>query len=47
MDPSAWLIAAMERVGLVWNVVRITPERQAQRLAESAAAAEPRVRQTA
>jgi stearoyl-CoA desaturase (Delta-9 desaturase) len=28
MDPSAALIWAMERAGLVWNVVRITPERQ-------------------
>jgi stearoyl-CoA desaturase (delta-9 desaturase) len=39
LDPSAWIISAMERVGLVWNVVRITPERQAQRLAGAAAAA--------
>jgi stearoyl-CoA desaturase (delta-9 desaturase) len=28
MDPSAWLIRVMERLGLVWNVVRISPERQ-------------------
>ncbi len=28
LDPSAWLIAGMERCGLVWDVVRITPERQ-------------------
>jgi stearoyl-CoA desaturase (delta-9 desaturase) len=28
MDPSAALIWAMEKCGLVWNVVRITPERQ-------------------
>jgi stearoyl-CoA desaturase (delta-9 desaturase) len=28
LDPSAWLIRGMERVGLVWNVVRISPERQ-------------------
>ncbi|HWH92524.1 MAG TPA: acyl-CoA desaturase [Baekduia sp.] len=28
MDPSAWLIRGMEKVGLVWNVVRISPERQ-------------------
>ena len=34
LDPSAWLIAALERVGLVWDVVRIAPERQ---LAKSAA----------
>src|SRR4051794_17371853 len=32
LDPSAWIIRAMERVGLVWNVVRIAPERQAQKL---------------
>jgi stearoyl-CoA desaturase (delta-9 desaturase) len=31
MDPSALVIAALERVGLVWNVVRITPERQAEK----------------
>ena len=28
-DPSAWLIWAMEKLGLVWDVVRISPERQA------------------
>jgi stearoyl-CoA desaturase (Delta-9 desaturase) len=28
VDPSAWLIAGMERVGLVWDVVRISPERE-------------------
>src|SRR4051812_48346486 len=28
LDPSAVLIAAMERVGLAWNVIRIAPERQ-------------------
>ena len=33
LDPSAWLIGTMERVGLVWDVVRITPERQRQKLA--------------
>jgi stearoyl-CoA desaturase (Delta-9 desaturase) len=31
IDPSAALIVAMEKVGLARNVVRITPERQAQR----------------
>jgi len=30
-DPSALVIAAMEKAGLAWNVVRISPERQAQR----------------
>jgi stearoyl-CoA desaturase (delta-9 desaturase) len=29
MDPGAWLIKVMEKLGLVWNVVRISPERQA------------------
>jgi stearoyl-CoA desaturase (delta-9 desaturase) len=33
LDPSSLLIRLMERVGLATNVVRITPERQAQRLA--------------
>jgi stearoyl-CoA desaturase (Delta-9 desaturase) len=28
LDPSAWLIAGMERCGLAWDVVRIAPERQ-------------------
>jgi stearoyl-CoA desaturase (delta-9 desaturase) len=36
LDPSAWVIWAMEKLGLVWDVVRITPERQAQRLAAAA-----------
>jgi hypothetical protein len=29
IDPSAWLTRALERVGLVWDVVRVSPERQA------------------
>ena len=28
LDPSAWFIAGLERVGLAWDVVRIAPERQ-------------------
>jgi stearoyl-CoA desaturase (delta-9 desaturase) len=28
LDPSAWLIALLQRVGLVWDVVRISPARQ-------------------
>jgi stearoyl-CoA desaturase (delta-9 desaturase) len=28
IDPSGLIIAGMQRVGLAWNVVRITPERQ-------------------
>lgn len=32
LDPSALVIATMEKLGLAWNVVRISPERQAQRI---------------
>jgi stearoyl-CoA desaturase (delta-9 desaturase) len=35
IDPSALFITAMEKVGLAWNVVRISPERQEQRLAQA------------
>ncbi len=31
LDPGALVIRAMERLGLAWNVIRITPERQAAR----------------
>ena len=31
-----WVIRAMRRLGLAWNVVRITKERQQQKLAEAA-----------
>jgi stearoyl-CoA desaturase (Delta-9 desaturase) len=31
LDPSGLIISGMERVGLAWNVVRITPERQSAR----------------
>ncbi len=43
LDPSAWIITGLEKLGVVWNVVRITPERQAQRMAGAAdpTAAEP------
>jgi len=33
IDPSGLMITAMEKLGLAWNVVRISPERQAQRAA--------------
>jgi stearoyl-CoA desaturase (delta-9 desaturase) len=33
IDISGLVIGGLQRVGLAWNVVRITPERQAQRLA--------------
>ena len=35
MDPSAWVIRGMEKLGLATNVVRIAPERQQQKLAGS------------
>ena len=35
VDPTAWLIGAMKRVRLAWNVVQITPERQQAKLAKS------------
>jgi stearoyl-CoA desaturase (Delta-9 desaturase) len=43
LDPSAAVIWTMEKLGLVWDVVRITPERQTQRMAPAAGAA-PRSR---
>ena len=33
LDPSAWVIAGLERLGLVWNVVRVAPERERAKLA--------------
>ena len=32
VDPTAWLIGAMKRLRLAWNVVQITPERQQSKL---------------
>ncbi len=41
-DPSALIIAGLEKLGLVWNVVRISPDRQAKKLAGGRpASAEP------
>jgi stearoyl-CoA desaturase (delta-9 desaturase) len=39
IDPGGWVIRLMQRLGLAWNVVLITKERQQQKLAEAAAAA--------
>ncbi len=36
IDVSGWVIGAMERLGLAWDVVRITPERQRARLVSAA-----------
>jgi stearoyl-CoA desaturase (delta-9 desaturase) len=33
LDPTAWMVRAMRRLRLAWNVVEITPERQRQKLA--------------
>jgi stearoyl-CoA desaturase (delta-9 desaturase) len=33
IDPSAWVIWALEKTGLAWDVVRVSPERQAAKLA--------------
>jgi stearoyl-CoA desaturase (delta-9 desaturase) len=33
VDPTAWMVRAMKRTKLAWNVVEITPERQRQKLA--------------
>jgi stearoyl-CoA desaturase (delta-9 desaturase) len=33
VDPTGWLIRGMRRVRLAWNVVEISPERQAEKLA--------------
>lgn len=33
LDPSALVISTLEKLGLAWNVVRISPERQAQKTA--------------
>ena len=36
LDPSGWLILGLERVGLAWDVVTVTPERARAKLQESA-----------
>jgi stearoyl-CoA desaturase (delta-9 desaturase) len=36
LDPSGWLILALARVGLAWDVVRVTPEDARAKLAASA-----------
>jgi stearoyl-CoA desaturase (delta-9 desaturase) len=37
LDPSGWLILALARIGLAWDVVRVTPERAQARLAGAVA----------
>jgi len=36
LDPSGWLILGLERVGLAWDVVKVTPERARAKLAGDA-----------
>jgi stearoyl-CoA desaturase (delta-9 desaturase) len=36
VDPSALVIRGLEKLGLAWNVVRISPERQAIKAASAA-----------
>ncbi|HXW58628.1 MAG TPA: acyl-CoA desaturase [Solirubrobacteraceae bacterium] len=38
LDPSGWLILALARVGLAWDVERVTPERALAKLASSSPA---------
>ncbi|HET9102059.1 MAG TPA: fatty acid desaturase [Solirubrobacteraceae bacterium] len=38
IDPSGWIIAGLERAGLAWNVIRISPERQRARTSVSSPA---------
>jgi stearoyl-CoA desaturase (Delta-9 desaturase) len=39
LDPSGWLILMLARVGLAWDVVRVTPEREHAKLADGRMAA--------
>ena len=39
LDPSGWLILGLERVGLAWEVVKVSPERASAKLADPAASA--------
>ena len=40
LDPSAWVIWTLEKLGIARNVIRIPPERQAEKAAQAAAAAQ-------
>jgi stearoyl-CoA desaturase (Delta-9 desaturase) len=37
LDPSGWLILALGRLGLAWDIVRVTPERARTKMSASAA----------
>jgi len=40
LDPSGWIIAAMAKLGLVWDVVRVSPEKQREKLAVTASSSQ-------
>jgi stearoyl-CoA desaturase (delta-9 desaturase) len=42
LDPSGWLILALARAGLAWDVIRVSPERARAKLAQAAAPASAR-----
>ncbi len=46
-DPTGLVIALLERLGIVWNVVRVSPERQAAKTLPSAQRGSPRRRSSA
>jgi stearoyl-CoA desaturase (delta-9 desaturase) len=41
LDPSGWLIAGMAKVGLAWDVVRVTTEKQREKLAPAGSSRPP------
>ena len=41
-DPTGLLIALLEKLGVIWNVIRVSPAKQAARLLPTGAAASPR-----
>jgi stearoyl-CoA desaturase (delta-9 desaturase) len=44
VDPTGWVIRGLRRVRLAWNVVEITPERQAEKLASAQTRMNPQIR---
>jgi stearoyl-CoA desaturase (delta-9 desaturase) len=44
IDPTGWVIRGLRRVRLAWNVVEITPERQAEKLVTAQTRMNPQIR---
>ncbi len=44
IDPTGWVIRGLRRVKLAWNVVEITPERQAEKLVSAQTRMNPQIR---